>query len=119
QGVTFRMMGTCPAHYYTRTTEIGTAKIVRHNYLMAPMVKPAMKRSTKKLYRMATGTLAMKQPAMREPQKYTSPWTRKVGTPTLTVIFRTEEMKVTAETTSCITRGTLKIESGGIPAREN
>ncbi len=33
---------------------------------------------------MAMGTLAMKQPAISEPQKYTSPCTRNVGTPTLT-----------------------------------
>jgi len=43
------------------------------DYLIAPTVNPAMKRSTKKLYRMAMGTLAMKQPAMSDPQKYTSP----------------------------------------------
>ena len=38
-------------------------------YLIAPTVKPAMKRSTKKLYRRAMGTLAMKEPAISEPQK--------------------------------------------------
>ena len=71
-------------------------RTMHRSYLMAPMVKPAMKRSTKKLYRIAMGTLAIKQPAMRDPQKYTSPWVRKVGTPTLTVMFRTDEIKVTA-----------------------
>ena len=39
------------------------------SYLTAPMVKPAINRSTKKLYRIAIGTLAMKQPAISEPQK--------------------------------------------------
>ena len=42
------------------------------------------------------GTLAMKQAAMSEPQKYTSPRTRKLGTPTLTVKFFALEMKVSA-----------------------
>jgi hypothetical protein len=37
--------------------------------LTAPTVKPAMNRSTKKLYRMAIGTLAIKQAAISEPQK--------------------------------------------------
>ncbi len=37
--------------------------------LTAPTVKPAMNRSTKKLYTMAMGTLAMKQAAINEPQK--------------------------------------------------
>src|SRR4030095_5999362 len=103
QGVTCRVTGfvvgklfTASAMDLTRPLLGQNRKTMHRSYLIAPMVKPAMKRSTKKLYRMATGTLAMKQPAMREPQKYTSPWTRKVGTPTLTVIFRTEEMKVTA-----------------------
>jgi hypothetical protein len=39
------------------------------SYLTAPIVKPAINRSTKKLYRIAIGTLAMKQPAISEPQK--------------------------------------------------
>jgi len=34
---------------------------------------------------MAIGTLVIRQAAIIEPQKYTSPRTRKVGTPTLTV----------------------------------
>jgi hypothetical protein len=38
-------------------------------HLMAPTVNPAMKRSTKKLYRMAMGMLAMRPPAMMDPQK--------------------------------------------------
>ena len=37
--------------------------------LTAPTVKPAMNRSTKKLYRMAMGALAMKHAAISEPQK--------------------------------------------------
>src|SRR5215472_9012509 len=37
-------------------------------YLMAPTVKPAMKRSRKKLYMIARGMLVIRQAAIREPQ---------------------------------------------------
>ena len=49
-----------------RRTSVGAAG---HPYLIAPTVKPVINRSRKKLYRMAIGTLAMKQAAISEPQK--------------------------------------------------
>ena len=52
----------------------------------APMVKPAMKRSRKKLYITATGRLAMRAPAINGPQRKTSPRTSSVGTPMLMVL---------------------------------
>src|SRR5215467_11863223 len=67
---------------------------------------------------MAMGTLAMKQAAISDPQKYTSPRTRKVGTPTLTVYWETVVMKVSAYTNSWVTRVKLKMMTVRMPATE-
>ena len=45
---------------------------------------------------MAMGMLVMAQAPISEPQKYTSPRTRKVGTPTLSVSRYEAVMKVRA-----------------------
>src|SRR5260370_14350853 len=77
--------------------------------LTEPTVNPAMKRSTKKLYKIATGMLEMKQAPISDPQKYTSPRTSTVGTPTLMLKFEDRVMKVRQYTNSCTTSGTVKI----------
>ena len=62
---------------------------------MAPTVKPAMKRSKKRVYKMATGMLGIRAPAIRGPHSKNSPIS-SVGTPMLTVLRAELEMKAKA-----------------------
>ena len=63
--------------------------------MIAPTVKPAMKRSKKRVYKMAAGILGIRAPAINGPHSKNSPMS-SVGTPMLTV-FRAElEMKARA-----------------------
>src|SRR5262245_59738867 len=58
---------------------------------------------------MAIGTLARKHAPISDPQKYTSPRTKNVGTPTSMVKLREAVMNVSAYTNSCMTSVKLKI----------
>jgi hypothetical protein len=60
-------------------------------YFTAPIVKPEIKRSRKKVYRIAAGIHGINAPAMRGPHRKTSPLTSPVGTPTLIVFWADTE----------------------------
>src|SRR5467141_4265440 len=64
---------------------------------------------------MASGILTNNAAAMREPQWYTSPRTKAMGTPKLTVMWSTELMKVSAYTNSCMTRVKVKTTTVKMP----
>src|SRR3954464_2476720 len=60
----------------------------------------------------------MKHAAISDPQKYTSPRTRKVGTPTLIVNLSAAVMKVNPYTNSCMTSVKVKITTVSTPATD-
>src|ERR1051326_5571194 len=64
------------------------------------------------------GTLAIRQAAISDPQKYTSPLTRKIGMPTPTICCDSGEINVRAYTYSCVTRVKVKMTTVRMPERE-
>ena len=65
-------------------------------YFSAPPVIPRTKVSIMKLYAIATGMAMKSAPAMSEPQKKTSPRTRSVTTPRVTIFSSESETNVRA-----------------------